>query len=173
MPRRERTTRTRTSTRARISASLNPYVAFTVLPIRGLELSARLHYLYNFVNRRPAYSAESLPPMAPVPFSAQAGQAFWANFAASYEIVHGLHLGVNGYYFKQFTDDQFTYGTVAPSDNGRAVGDTGQAEFLTLGPGVLWDISKQNKLFANAYFALVTDNRPVTNQFLVHYIHSF
>jgi hypothetical protein len=155
-------------------ASLNPYVAFTALPIPGLELSARLHYLYNFVNRRPAYSGEGLPPSALVaPSTAQAGQAFWVNFAASYEIVRTIHLGMNGYYFTQFNDDTFTYNGAQANDNGSELGDPGRATFLAIGPGVFWDMDKQNKVFANAYFSVFADSRPDNNEFILRYIHSF
>lgn len=152
-------------------ASFNPYWAATVLPIPHLEFSARLHYLYNFTNLRPA----NPPPVMPAVVSAKAGQAFWINYTASYEIIQRLHVGVNGYYFNQFTDDKYTYAD-GSQNNGQSVpqlGDQGHARFLTLGPGVFWDIDKENKLMANAYFTLFADNRPSSTVFNLHYVHSF
>jgi hypothetical protein len=151
--------------------SINPYWAVTVLPIHRLEISARFHYLYNFRNDRPA----NPPPVMPAVVSAQAGQAFWVNYAASFEVVEKLHVGVNGYYFAQFTDDQYTYAD-GSKNNGQAVpelGDEGRAKFLTIGPGVFWDVGKQDKLFFNAYFTLLADNHPSSSLFNLHYIHSF
>jgi hypothetical protein len=152
--------------------SINPYWAFTVLPIRGLEFSARLHYLYNLTNHSPA----GIPPVVtPAVVSAQAGQAAWANFTVSYEVIDRLHVGANGYYFKQFTDDQYTYAD-GTKNNGAAVpalGETGQAQLLSIGPGLFWDVGKEDKLFANVYFALLADNRPSSNVFNLHYIHDF
>jgi len=152
-------------------ASFNPYWAMTVLPVKHLEVSARFHYLYNFENLRPA----NPPPITPAVVSSRAGQALWVNYTASYEIIDKLHLGVNGYFFTQFTDDRYTFADVTQS-NGKAVrplGDQGRARFLTLGPGVFWDIDKQNKLFANAYFPVFSYNRPSSMVFNLHYIHSF
>ena len=150
--------------------SFNPYWAFTVLPLSGLEVSARLYYLYNFTNNRPA----GIPPAAagmPTALSAQAGQAAWVNFAASYEILPSLHLGVNGYYFQQFTKDKFHYSDGSEDSGGRA--DTGNASFLGIGPGVFWDVDKENKLFVNLYFQALAKNVPQSNVVNLHYIHSF
>ncbi|HTQ07093.1 MAG TPA: transporter [Polyangiaceae bacterium] len=152
-------------------ASFNPYWAMTVLPIPHLEISARFHYLFNFKNNRPA----NPPPIVPAVVAAQAGQAFWVNYTASYEVIEKLHVGVNGYYFKQFTDDNYTFADGTQS-NGKAIpplGDEGQAQFLTVGPGLFWDIDKENKLWANAYFTVFADNRPSSTAFNLHYIHDF
>ena len=117
-------------------ASLNPYWAMTVLPLAHLELSVRFNYLYNFKNWRPAlgryYSLARAPPVR----SAQAGQAGWANFAASYEIIHGLHAGINGYYFQQFNLDLYEMQD-GLSNPGTGFGDSGLASILAVGPGAL------------------------------------
>jgi len=152
-------------------ASFNPYWAATVLPIKHLEISARFHYLYNGTNLRPA----NPPPVTPAVVTAQAGQAFWVNYTASYEIIEKLHVGVNGYFFAQFTDDHYTFAD-GSANNGEKVhqlGDEGRARFMTVGPGVFWDVNKENKLFFNAYFPLFTYNRPSSMAFNLHYIHSF
>lgn len=57
--------------------SLNPFWAGTLLPTRNTELSTRLNYLHNFQNNDPAGGA--------APF--RAGDAVWANFAASFKVV--------------------------------------------------------------------------------------
>ena len=151
--------------------SFNPYWAVTVLPVHRLEISARFHYLYNFTNDRPA----NPPPGMPGVVGVQAGQAFWVNYAASVEVVDRLHIGVNGYFFAQLTDDEYTYAD-GTKNNGQAVpelGDEGKAKFLTVGPGAFWDVDKENKLFFNAYFTVLADNRPSSMVFNLHYIHSF
>src|SRR5271166_3393646 len=66
--------------------SIAPYWAFTVLPAPKFEISARLYYLYNFTNNHPSGSGSP----ATIPNNFQAGQAVWANFAASYTIAPGL-----------------------------------------------------------------------------------
>ena len=80
--------------------SIAPYYAFTILPAPRYELSARLNYLYNFSNNAPASSS----PISPGTYT-RAGQAVWINFATSYATMPGLNVGINGYYFKQITND--------------------------------------------------------------------
>jgi len=152
-------------------ASLAPYWAVTVLPIHRLEISARFNYLYNFTNYRPANPFPVNPPVD----HAKAGQAFWINYAASFEVVNALHLGVNGYYVKQITQNPYTY-TDGHVDEGPAnyvLGDPGKAEMLDIGPRLFWAFSKSDKLFLNAYFSLKVENRPQQSTFNLHYIHDF
>jgi hypothetical protein len=148
--------------------SINPYWAATVLPLPGLEISARFHYLYNTKNSRPA----NPPPVMPAVSTAQAGQAAWVNFTASYEVIHTLHIGANGYYFRQFTKDKYRYADGTTND-GEALGDTGEAQVLGIGPGVFWDAAKDDKLFANVYFQTLVENRPQSDVVNLHWIHSF
>jgi hypothetical protein len=151
--------------------SLAPYWAVTVLPVHRLEISARVTYLHNFTNHRPANPF----PVYPAVDSVKAGRAFWVNYAASFEVLNTLHLGINGYYFQQFTDDRYTYvdGTSGTGPSNYVLGDQGSAKMLALGPGLFWDFSKTDKFFFNAYFSIKVDNRPQQNTFNFHYIHDF
>jgi hypothetical protein len=153
-------------------ASLNPYWAMTVLPLAHLELSVRFNYLYNFKNWRPAlgryYSLAGAPPVR----SAQAGQAGWANFAASYEIIHGLHAGINGYYFRQFNLDLYEMQD-GSSNPGTGFGDSGLASILAVGPGALWEFAAHDKLFANVYFQTSVHNLAQSTVFNLHWVHGF
>jgi hypothetical protein len=152
--------------------SLVPYWAATVLPLPHLELSVRLHYLYNFKNMRPAlgrlYGNEVPPPVK----SAQAGQAGWINFASSYEILRGFHLGANGYYFHQFNLDlwEMLDGTSNP---GLSFADTGKLRIFGVGPGVMWSVADHDKLFANVYFQLLVENGPQSNVVNLRWVHGF
>lgn len=152
-------------------ASLAPYWAITVLPIHRLEISARFNYLYNFTNHKPANPFPVDPPVD----SVKAGQAAWVNFAASFEVLDKVHLGVNGYYFRQLTLDRYTYtdGTSADGPSNYVLGDWGKAKMIAVGPGVFWDATKTDKFFFNAYFSVKVDNRPQQNTFNLHYIHEF
>jgi hypothetical protein len=159
--------------------SLNPYWAATVLPLAHLEVSVRLNYLYNFKNWRPALARNYAQSTAPDPGlvggfirSAQAGQAGWANFAASYEILAGLHLGVNGYYFHQFNLDLFEMAD-GSSNPGTGFGDSGLASVLAIGPGALWEFTEHDKLFANVYFQTMVHNLAQSDVFNLHWIHGF
>jgi hypothetical protein len=152
-------------------ASLAPYWALTVLPVHRLEISARLNYLYNFTNHRPANPF----PVYPAVDSVKPGQAFWVNYAASFEVLDHVHLGVNGYYFRQLTFDRYTYvdGTSGDGPSNYVLGDQGNAKMLAIGPGVFWDATKTDKFFFNAYFSVKVTNRPQQNTFNLHYIHEF
>jgi hypothetical protein len=63
--------------------SITPYLAATVLPIPKWEISTRFSYDYNLSTTRGAN-----PPTFPgfAFHDGQAGQAFWINFASSYEM---------------------------------------------------------------------------------------
>jgi hypothetical protein len=156
--------------------SFNPYWAVTVLPLSHLEVSVRLNYLYNFKNRKPAlgtYYTQSAPaPLNLVVRDAQAGQAGWANFTASYEIVKDLHVGVNGYYFQQFNLDLWEMQD-GSSNPGTGFKDKGLASIFAVGPGAFWAFAEHDKLFANVYFQTSVHNLAQSNVFNLHYVHGF
>jgi hypothetical protein len=138
--------------------SINPYWAMTALPTPNTEVSVRLHYLHNFQNSQPASSA----PL-PAGTTTQAGDAAWANFTASYVVMPGLNVGINGYYFKQFTDDHV---------DGMVQKGT-ETESISMGPGAMYMIDHQNIAFLNVYLPVVKKN--TTNGFnvILRYIHVF
>lgn len=140
--------------------SINPYVAATVLPTPKWEISARFHYLYNFTTSKIAN-----PPPIPgfVLRNGQAGQAAWVNFASSYEVFPGVRPGVNGYFLYQFQNDRA---------NGMTLRDT-RASQLYLGPGVSWEIARDNILDLNAYFPVQAHNLAVGPQLNLQYIRKF
>jgi hypothetical protein len=147
-----------------------PNWALTVSPLAHWEISARLHYLYNGRNFRPSGLPHS-PDGARVS-SAVAGQAVWINFASSYEIFEKFHLGVNGYYFQQLTDDSYT------AFDGSKIGasvvkDDGRAAWLAIGPGALYSIAKEIKLTANLYFQTIARSREQSKAINFRYLHSF
>jgi hypothetical protein len=152
--------------------SLNPYWAATVLPLPHLEVSWRLHYLYNFRNDRPALGYLYRLQIPPAVKSAQAGQAGWVNFAASYEVLHGLHVGVNGYYFLQFNLDLFQMRD-GSSNPGTFFNDSGKASVLGIGPGAFWEVGDHDKLYANVYFQTLVRNRAESKVVNLHWIHGF
>lgn len=152
--------------------SIVPHWAATVLPLPGLELSARLHYLYNFANVRPALGRLYGLQVPPAVKSAQAGQAGWVNFAASYEILEGFRLGANGYYFHQLNLDLWRMQD-GSSNPGVQFADTGKARLFALGPGVMWAPADHDKLFANFYFQTMAYNQPQANVLNLRWVHGF
>lgn len=143
--------------------SLNPYWASTWMPAPDWELSWRLYYLHNFKNRDPASSSPLVFEGGPVR-DTQAGQAAWANFTASYEVIPHLSVGVNGYYFRQLEDDEV---------NGRRLTDS-REKVLAVGPGLFWKINAGDGLWFNTYHELSAENR-AKNDFSVQvrFAHAF
>ena len=135
--------------------SLNPYWAASIFPTPETEVSWRLQYLYNFKNHDPASSSPTAFQGMPVD-TTQAGQAAWINFTASYQITSSIHAGINGYFFRQFTDDKV---------NGSAMSDS-REQVLGIGPGIFWQLSKTRALWVNAYTETAVRNR-LKNNFIL------
>jgi len=121
--------------------SINPYYAFTIIPTDKLELSARLNYLWNSKNDEPfvRMGAEDIQP----------GQAFYANYAASYEVVKDVRLGINGYFLQQLTEDKV---------DGHSQSDSKERVF-GIGPGIQLR-GNVVSLHLNGYFEAGAENRP-------------
>ena len=133
--------------------SINPYWAATFLPTPKTEASFRLHYLHNFDNDAPAADA---PPF-------RAGDAVWANFTASYKPLPNLNLGINGYYFQQIQNDTVEGQTIPKSETTN----------LSIGPGAMYVLGRQNIFFANAYFPVVERNTTNGFHLVFRWIHVF
>jgi hypothetical protein len=140
--------------------SLNPYLAASYLPTPKLEVTTRTNYLYNFTTTR----ASNPAPSPGLLFrNGQAGQAVWANFAASYEAAPGFSLGASGYYLAQLSEDKFD-GLNVPNS---------RKEELYIGPGFHWAASRDDVLNANGYMPVESRNRPQGPKLSLQYIHSF
>ena len=136
--------------------SFDPYWAFTWFFMPKAEVSGRIHYLWNDENEDPFIGSGAVD-------STQAGQAWHANFAASYEVLpKQLRVGVNGYYLKQF-------------ESSRVDGDKRGLfeEVFAVGPGALWSFSQDTHLFFNMYFETDTEARPEGNRFYLRLVHHF
>jgi len=119
---------------------VDPYYSVTY-ERKKVEVSARLHYLWNSVNDDPfvGLGIRNLQP----------GQAFHINYAASYEVLKNVRLGFNGYWLEQLTDDRIN-GLAVPHSRERTVG---------LGPGL--QLSGRNIWFhLNGYLETDVRNRP-------------
>jgi len=134
--------------------SLDPYYAFTVLPTDKLEVSARLHYLWNSRNNDPYQGLDAS--------SIQPGQAFHANLAVSYEVWKGLRLGINGYALQQLTDDKM---------NGSSLADSKERVF-GIGPGLVYSRDKW-WIYLNSYFETGVENRPDGIKIVLRYSRAF
>jgi len=136
--------------------SFDPYWAFTWFALPKVEVSGRVHYLWNSENEDPFIGSGAVD-------STQAGQAWHANFAASYEVLpKQLRVGVNGYYLKQFESSEV---------DGDKAGL--KEEVFAVGPGALWSFSPDTHLFFNAYFETDTEARPEGERFYLRLVHHF
>lgn len=136
--------------------SINPYWAATVWVTPKWSSSIRLHYLWNAKNHTPNIA------FGPTARSTQAGQAVFADIATNYEITKQFFIGINGYFFNQFTDTRV--------NNIKVPGR--REKVWAIGPGVLYSISKNHFLFFNLYAEQDARNRPQgTNGILRYVIH--
>lgn len=131
--------------------SFNPYWAGTYWFTPKWTGSARLHYVYNGKNKDAPGG------------TFQAGQAVHANFATEYAVTPSLRIGLNGYWLNQFTDTKI---------NG--VKQNGQRDRVwAIGPGLLYNITKSDALFFNAYFEQGAKNVGQGDRYVLRYVHSF
>ena len=105
--------------------AVNPYYALTY-ERKKLEFSTRLHYLRNSTNNDPfvGFGIRSMQP----------GQAFFVNYATSYELWKNVRLGFKGYWLQQLTDHQINGSNVRNSKE-RTVG---LGPGIQLGSGPVW-----------------------------------
>ncbi len=114
--------------------SLDPYYAFTYFITPKLETSWRIHYLWN------AEDDDDL----------QAGQAIHFNYALSYAFTDFFRAGIAGYYLKQITEDEVDGHDVADSEE----------QVFAIGPGLVWNITKDLTLMAAVNFEMAAEARP-------------
>ena len=147
--------------------SLIPYWAVTVMPTPKTEVSMRLHYLYNFTNSNPGSNLSDGPQFAQAdPYVIQnfrAGQAVWANFAVSYKVLPNLDIGLNGFWFRQITDDSV--------DGIHQTAD--RTTNLSIGPGAELTLGHKDFLFANIYLPVVERNTYSGFHINLRWIHAF
>ena len=128
--------------------ALNPYYVATLYPVKHLETSWRVHYLWNSTNHA--------PPLGENASYTQAGQAVHFNATASYEIVKNIYVGANGYYLKQITDAHV---------NGIAVPNA-REQIGGIGPGAVVNRGKWY-FFVNGYREVGAENMSEGNKLVL------
>jgi hypothetical protein len=119
---------------------VEPYYALTY-EIANVEFSARLHYFWNSVNHDPFVGFGDN--------TTQPGQAFHINYAASYEVIHNVRVGFNGYWLQQTTDHKAN-GIAIPYSLERTVG---------LGAGIQISSGHNSWIHLNGYKEVDVRNR--------------
>ncbi|MFJ3681365.1 transporter [Pseudomonas sp. NPDC090208] len=96
--------------------SFGPWYAFTAYPIDNLEISSKMVYMINTRNEATHY---------------RSGDEFNADYNIGYNLTPRWQVGVNGYVYKQFSDDrQF----------GETFGDGNRGQVLAFGPAVKYQV---------------------------------
>jgi hypothetical protein len=121
--------------------TVHPYYAITAFPIKRIETSWRVHYLWNSTN--------DSPPFATGARSTQAGQAIHFNATTAYNFGKHLWIGPNAYYLRQITDGRV---------NGVPLRNSPE-QVAAIGPGMVWNSGKWF-FYANGYHELGVKNRP-------------
>ncbi|KAA0588438.1 hypothetical protein J2848_006959 [Azospirillum lipoferum] len=138
------------------TVTFNPYYAFTAFVTPSLSISARLSYLWNAQNNRPWVGYQDAK-------SSQAGQAYNINFAIGYTLTPTVTVGLNGYFFKQFTDLKV--------DHARLPGQKEQV--LGVGPGMMVSINENNFFWINYYQETLAENRSKGSKLVIRLDHEF
>lgn len=140
--------------------AVNPYVAFTWLPVKRVEFSGRFNYQYNFQT-----SSFASPPVIPglIYRNGQAGQMLFGNFALAYAVLEKAELGVNGYALGQLT---------ANRTNGISVPRSRETE-LSVGPGARYVFNVSNALNVNLYLPALSRNATSGTQLNFQFVHRF
>ncbi|WP_410209529.1 transporter [Aquirhabdus sp.] len=97
-----------------------PVFPITWQPNDNVEVSSKISYSFNQKNKDTDY---------------RSGQIFHFDYSLTYKIADNLHLGVNGYYFKQTTDDK-QYGEAVTDVMGTPVSNGNRGQAFAIGPAV-------------------------------------
>lgn len=127
---------------------VHPYYAFTLFPVKRMETSWRIHFLWDGVN--------SSPPASEGLKSTQAGQAIHFNATAAYDVGKHVYLGANGYYLTQLTDARI---------NGAAVPNS-KEQIGAIGPGLVVNRGKWF-YFVNGYHEFGAKNTTAGNKLVL------
>ena len=113
-----------------------PFVAFTWFPAPAFDINAKFRYAFNTINPATDYHS---------------GDEATVEFSAGYRPVTRFQFGVNGYVYRQTTDDRQHDAVVANGNRGRV---------NALGPYLSYNITPTMPLILKAQFEFGAYNRP-------------
>ena len=133
--------------------TINPYYAFTYFVTPKLSTSWRIHYLWSSENN----NATILFPGVDV----EAGQAIHLNYAMAYQFTDSLRLGVAGYYLRQLEESDLDgTGSLPPPLQVLADELDKKEEVFSIGPGLVWHITKDLTLMGAINWETMANSRP-------------
>ncbi len=127
--------------------TFEPLAGFTYVSDCGVEVSGKFMYDFNTKNHDTNYSS---------------GQEFHFDYLVGYQFKP-WSLGVNGYYYKQTTDDKV---------NGAEVQDGFRGQVFAIGPAVKYDY--KNMSFTLKYQKeMSVENKPEGDKFWFKFVYAF
>jgi hypothetical protein len=127
-----------------------PFFAFTWFPIQNGNVSAKFRYAFNTRNNATDY---------------QTGDEATIEFSAGYRPFRKLEFGINGYIYRQTTNDV---------QQGRAVNGNGnRGKVNALGPYLCYNITPKIPLLIKAEFEFGARNRPQGTRIWAQTMFSF
>jgi hypothetical protein len=127
--------------------TFEPIFAFTYLSDGGFEVSSKFMYDFNTKNGDTEYTS---------------GQEFHFDYLIGYQFKP-WSIGLNGYYYKQITDDEI---------DGDSVADGFKGEVFAFGPAIKYDY--KNMMFDLKYQHEVSvENKPEGEKFWVKFVYAF
>jgi hypothetical protein len=122
--------------------ALAPVAAFTYLPFQGkTEISSKLQYIVNSENIATRYHS---------------GNEFTWEYVAMQEVSKRVALGVNGFFYKQTTDDQ---------QNGTVVSDGFRGRDFAIGPELRFKLGPHSGFALKYQRDTLVQNKPRGNAF--------
>ena len=135
--------------------TFEPIFAFTYLSDGGFEVSSKFMYDFNTKNNDTKY---------------QSGQEFHFDYLIGYQFKP-WSIGLNGYYYKQITDDEID-GDSVDNLGGLPVSDGFKGQVFAFGPAIKYDY--KNMMFALKYQHEVSvENRPEGENFWFKFVYAF
>jgi hypothetical protein len=127
---------------------IQPYYAVTLFPVKRMETSWRVHYLWNGIN--------NASPLVENTRTTQAGQAVHFNRTLPFEIIKNLYIGANRYYPKQLTDARVN-GVNLPGS---------REQICAIGPGMVLNSVKWF-LYINGYREVGAESTTAGNKLVL------
>ena len=125
--------------------AIAPAYAVTWFPVDTVEADFTILYIYNYKNPDTNY---------------RGGDEISADYALGYAITPAWQAGVNGYAYKQITDDQL---------NGRDVAGGNRGQVVAIGPYLRYHPSRDWGITFKWQAETLVENRPKGNRFMLQF----
>ncbi|MGB3095654.1 MAG: transporter [Candidatus Deferrimicrobiaceae bacterium] len=137
---------------------IEPYYAFTWFLTPKFSTSWRIHYTFSTEN----------DDVSPSPFNGFStevtpGQAFHFNYSFEYEFLKGFRGAIAGYYLKQLTEDEGSFGDIPDSEE----------QVFAIGPAIHYFFSDKFSAGFKTQWEMSTENRTEGNRTTLRFTYLF